>query len=119
MERPSRECELVLFRVIQESLTNVHRHSGASSTNLRLRCDEHVIQLEITDNGRGIPPEHLRRFQNSTSTTGVGIAGMRERVRQLGGHLELRCTGTGTTVHVVLPATASIHSDQAQSIDAP
>jgi len=115
-ERPSRECELVLFRVLQESLTNVHRHSGASSATIRLRCDDHVVQLEVTDDGRGIPPEHLRQFQSSTSTTGVGIAGMRERVRQLGGHLELRCTGTGTTVHVVLPATAPIHSDQSKSM---
>ena len=116
MERPSRECELVLFRVLQESLTNVHRHSGASSAIVRLRCDDHIVQLEVSDDGRGIPQEHLRRFQSSTSTTGVGIAGMRERVRQLGGHLELRCTGPGTTVHVVLPATTQGRSTQDESI---
>lgn len=116
MERPSRECELVLFRVMQESLTNVHRHSGASAATVRLRRNEHVLQLEIADNGKGIAVERLRRFQSSTSQTGVGIAGMRERVRQLGGHLELRSAGVGTTVYVVLPTSVPADSAQSNSV---
>lgn len=116
MERPSRDCELVLFRVMQESLTNVHRHSGASAASVRLCRNEHVLQLEITDNGKGIAAERLSRFQSSTSQSGVGIAGMRERVRQLDGHLELRSTGTGTTVYVVLPSTVPAHSAQSNSV---
>jgi signal transduction histidine kinase len=106
MERPPKDCELVLFRVLQESLTNVHRHSGASSASVRLRRDIDQLQLEVGDNGKGIPEERLRRFNTSVGT-GVGITGMRERVRELGGHLEIRSVKTGTTVSVALPALKS------------
>ena len=116
LQRPPRDCELVLFRVLQESLTNVHRHSGASSASVRLLRDDHLLQLEITDNGKGIAAENLRRFQTSTSNTGVGIAGMRERVRQLGGHLELRSAGKGTMVHVALPTSNSTQAGQSKSV---
>jgi signal transduction histidine kinase len=116
MERLSRDCELVLFRILQESLTNVHRHSGASAANIRLLRDDHVLQLEIADNGKGIAAERLRRFQTSESNSGVGIAGMRERVRQLGGHLELRSSENGTTVHVSVPAASTTYSEQPKSI---
>jgi signal transduction histidine kinase len=102
MDRPSRDCELVLFRVLQESLTNVHRHSGASAASIRLTCDTDQLQLEVCDNGRGIPEERLRRFNTSVGT-GVGITGMRERVRELGGRLEIRSVKTGTTISVALP----------------
>jgi signal transduction histidine kinase len=103
MERPPRDCELVLFRVLQESLTNVHRHSGASSARVRLRRDTGQLKLEVGDNGKGIPEERLRRF-NTSAGTGVGITGMRERVRELGGRLEIRSVKTGTTISVALPA---------------
>jgi len=116
LQRPSRDCELVLFRILQESLTNVHRHSGASSAQVRLGRDEHVLQLEIVDNGKGIPADRLRRFQTSTSNSGVGIAGMRERVRQLGGHLELRSSVSGTTVHVSVPTTHAMQREQTKSV---
>lgn len=106
MERPPRDCELVLFRVLQESLTNVHRHSGASSASVRLRRYTHQLQLEVGDNGKGIPEERLRRFNTSVGT-GVGITGMRERVRELGGSLEIHSVKTGTTVSVALPALKS------------
>jgi signal transduction histidine kinase len=116
MQRPSRDCELVLFRILQESLTNVHRHSGASAANIRLHPDDHILELEIADNGKGIPAERLRRFQTSTSNSGVGIAGMRERVRQLAGHLELRSSENGTTVFVSIPTTGAMHAEQSNSI---
>jgi signal transduction histidine kinase len=103
MERPPRDCELVLFRILQESLTNVHRHSGASAASVRLRRDTDQLQLEVRDNGKGIPEERLRRFNTSVGT-GVGITGMRERVRELGGRLEIHSVKTGTTISVVLPA---------------
>jgi signal transduction histidine kinase len=102
MGRPSKDCELVLFRVLQESLTNVHRHSGASAAIVRLTCDTDQLQLEVCDNGKGIPEERLRRFNTSVGT-GVGITGMRERVRELGGRLEIRSVKTGTTISVALP----------------
>ncbi|MGD1076877.1 MAG: sensor histidine kinase [Candidatus Sulfotelmatobacter sp.] len=103
MERPPRDCELVLFRVLQESLTNVHRHSGASAASVRLKRDTDQLELEVGDNGKGIPEERLRRFNASVGTAGVGITGMRERVRELGGRLEIRSIKTGTTISVALP----------------
>jgi signal transduction histidine kinase len=104
IERPSRLCELVLFRVLQESLTNVHRHSGASSVDISLKREGGQLNLEVRDNGRGIPKTHLKRAGNNEGNEGVGIAGMRERVRELGGTIEIRSDGEGTTVRVVLPA---------------
>ena len=106
MERQPRECELVLFRVLQESLTNVHRHSGASTASVRLTRDQDRLELEVGDNGRGIPEDRLRRF-NASVGAGVGITGMRERVRELGGNLEIRSAKTGTTISVALPALKS------------
>lgn len=116
MERPARDCELVLFRILQESLTNVHRHSGASAATVRLYRNLHILQLEIADNGKGIAAEYLRRFQSSSGQGGVGIPGMRERVRQLGGHLELRSSENGTTVLVSLPTASSTTLTQSKSI---
>src|SRR5215469_5289349 len=109
MERPDRNCELVLFRVLQESLTNVHRHSAASAASVRMQRDRDNIQLEIHDNGKGIPQDCLHSLYNSSNRTGVGIAGMRERVRELGGHLEVRSAGAGTSVHVTLPVSHPAH----------
>ncbi len=103
MERPSRDRELVLFRILQESLTNVHRHSQASSASVRLGRTPHRIELEICDNGKGIPEERLRRLDTSDGKAGVGIAGMRERVLKLGGHLEIRALNPGTIVRAALP----------------
>jgi signal transduction histidine kinase len=105
MERPDRNCELVLFRVLQESLTNVHRHSGASAANVRMLREGEHIQLEIGDNGKGIPQERLHSLYNSGNRAGVGIAGMRERVRELGGDFEVRSDGAGTSVQVTLPVS--------------
>ena len=104
MERPPRDCELVLFRVLQESLTNVHRHSGASAARVCLKRDTGQFELEVGDNGKGIPEERLRRFNSSIGNSGVGISGMRERVRELGGRLEIRSVKNGTTISVALPA---------------
>ena len=102
MERPSRDCELVLFRILQESLTNVHRHSSASAACVRLQCSGDQLQLEVSDNGTGISPDHLRRL-NATMGSGVGISGMRERVGELSGSLEIHSLAGGTTISVVLP----------------
>lgn len=105
MERPSRACELVLFRVLQESLTNVHRHSEANAATIRLARTNDVFQLEISDNGKGISEERLRNFETSPHKAGVGITGMRERVRELGGHIEIRSLNPGTSICVTLPTT--------------
>jgi len=116
MERPPRDCELVLFRVLQESLTNVHRHSGASAASVRLKRNTDHLELEVGDNGQGIPEDHLRRFNASVGSAGVGITGMRERVRELGGHLEIRSVKNGTTIRVDLPATNPSASPQSTAL---
>ncbi|HTZ84026.1 MAG TPA: sensor histidine kinase [Candidatus Acidoferrales bacterium] len=105
MERPSRTCELVLFRVLQESLTNVHRHSEASAANVWLVRAHDMFQLEVSDNGKGISEERLRRFETSPNKAGVGITGMRERVRELGGQIEIKSLNPGTCIRVTLPMT--------------
>jgi two-component system NarL family sensor kinase len=98
-ERLSLDTETVLFRIVQESLTNIHRHSQSPVASIRILRDEDYVQLEIQDRGRGIPPE-----KQSALDAGVGIRGMRERVRQLGGTFEIRSSGEGTVVMARLPA---------------
>lgn len=115
LDRPPAHCELVLFRVLQESLTNVHRHSAASAASVLLVFDDSHLTLEISDNGSGIPEERLARLRESADHSGVGLAGMRERVRELGGEFEIRSNHHGTTVSVRVPiATGS--SSPAQPI---
>jgi signal transduction histidine kinase len=111
LARPPRDCELVLFRVLQESLTNVHRHSGASAADIKLALHSDRLTLEVADNGRGIPEERLKNLV-AGGNSGVGIAGMRERVREIGGRLEIQSGESGTTVSVSLPIAkeASVRS---------
>jgi signal transduction histidine kinase len=97
------EIELTLFRAVQESLTNIHRHSGSPSVDIRLERRADGVNLTIRDYGKGIPADRLKSFANSTGAVGVGLAGMRERVRQLKGQLNLRAMHPGTLVTVVLP----------------
>ena len=94
------ETEIAVFRVVQECLANVHRHSGSSSCSVKLIRDDHELQLQVEDSGSGIPKEKLA---NLMSSGGVGLRGMRERVRRLGGTLAIDSAETGTTVSVKLP----------------
>jgi PAS domain S-box-containing protein len=97
------EEEIALFRVVQESLTNVHRYSGSSRGEVRLRCTNREIVLEIEDYGKGLRREVLNT-DGSKPSLGVGILGMRERVRQLGGSLQIMSrTNAGTVVAAHLP----------------
>lgn len=102
-QRPSRDCELVLFRVLQESLTNIHRHSGASEAYVKLAWEKDRVRLNVNDNGHGIGVHRAHQLPEVDGSLGVGIAGMRERVRQLNGILEVRSGNTGTTVSVAIP----------------
>jgi signal transduction histidine kinase len=101
-DRVPREVELAIFRVLQESLTNVHRHSGSQVAHVRLCVSDGSIHLEIKDEGKGIPAAVLQSF-NGQGTVGVGLRGMQERLRHLGGSLALDSNQDGTTLHAAIP----------------
>ncbi len=103
MARLPAEVELVLFRILQEGLTNVHRHSGASAADVMIRHDAGQILLEIKDNGRGIRQEALSRFDQTGAGMGVGLSGMRERVRELGGRMKVQADSRGTSLQIAIP----------------
>ena len=97
------EVELALFRITQEALTNVHRHSGSPTARIALTRTAESAQLRIEDRGCGVPPDILEPTAMGIAKLGVGITGMRERVRQLGGALTIAATGDGTAIEAVLP----------------
>jgi PAS domain S-box-containing protein len=98
------DVELVLFRVLQESLTNIHRHSGSTTADVQLSVVGDEVVLTISDKGKGISPQSFEeRSQDGMGARGVGLRGMTERVRQIGGRLELSSTPEGTTVTAVVP----------------
>jgi signal transduction histidine kinase len=97
------ELEIAIFRVLQESLTNVHRHSGSPTAIVSIGVEDSQVHLKVIDHGRGIPPQALTARQEDSSI-GIGLLGMRERMRQLGGLMEIDSSGgEGTAVHVILP----------------
>jgi signal transduction histidine kinase len=111
--RLPREVETAMFRVVQECLTNIHRHSGSQRANIRCRQFETQVLVEVSDHGAGIPPEKLA-IMATNGTPGVGIRGMRERIRQLGGELEITSGYKGTVVAARLPVpeeSVQGHSD--------
>ena len=99
------EMETALFRIVQESLTNIHRHSGSKRACIRVHRSDDNLCLEVQDFGRGmmIPQNN---GSSVTPRSGVGIQGMHERVRQWNGHFEIQSTGSGTLVCVHLPVTS-------------
>lgn len=99
--RLPREMETAIFRMVQECLTNVHRHSASATANIRISRDSQTVHLEVRDQGKGIPGGGFR--QSGPAKPGVGIQGMRERVRQLGGQLKIRSGESGTAIMASLP----------------
>jgi signal transduction histidine kinase len=102
--RLNQAVELALFRVIQESLSNIHRHSHAKQAQVELSKTDGKIKLEVRDDGQGIPGNGLFGSEGDKQTLGVGILGMRERLTQLGGKLEIESGKHGTVVRAVMPA---------------
>jgi signal transduction histidine kinase len=100
--RLSDEMEIAIFRMVQECLTNIHRHSGGTSAAIRVHEEDHRILVEVKDEGKGIPLEKQLEL-SSSGRTGVGFRGMRERFGQLGGALEIRSDNAGTEVKATLP----------------
>ena len=96
------DIETTLFRVFQESLENVRRHSGSRTARIRLSHDGERIVLEVEDDGRGTPPD-LLTGERPNGAPGIGVAGMRERVQQLGGRLEIKSGNRGTKVRAMIP----------------
>jgi two-component system NarL family sensor kinase len=93
--------ELAIFRIIQECLTNIHRHSGSTTATIRIQREEGHVSVQVIDRGKGIPNE--KQYESTVaSRSGVGLAGMRERLRQLGGTFEIHSDGKGTTVSAIL-----------------
>jgi len=106
--RLPQDSETSIFRVVQECLTNIHRHSESPVARIRITRSDGQISVEVEDEGKGIPPEK-RAALDSGGSPGVGIRGMRERLRQLGGTLEVNSNGVGTVVVARLPvASASL-----------
>jgi len=111
--RMHRDVEVALFRAVQEGLTNVHRHSGCSVVDVSLSLTVKQLRLEIKDDGRGIPQKRLRRLIEGAAEAGVGLAGMRERIRELAGSLEIRSDQAGTTLAICVPVeSTAIDSEQ-------
>ena len=101
--RLPRPAELVLFRVLQESLTNIHRHSKSLRAEISLHSSKAAVILQIRDYGKGMPREMLSNFLSTGTNVGVGLAGMRERVREQGGRFDIQSDKTGTTITVTMP----------------
>ena len=101
--RLPRPAELVLFRVLQESLTNIHRHSKSLRAEISLYSSKAAVILQIRDYGKGMPREMLSNFLSTGTNVGVGLAGMRERVREQGGRFDIQSDKTGTTITVTMP----------------
>jgi PAS domain S-box-containing protein len=104
--RLTTDAETALFRVLQESLTNVHRYSGSPSAEIRIFQSGRKVHLEIVDHGKGVKAGTERSSFAGAPTLGVGIPGMRERIRQLGGQLEVEFSNEGTRVYASLPTEA-------------
>jgi len=102
--------EVALFRILQESLTNVHRHSGSSRVHIGLTQEKREVTLAVRDFGSGMPAGTLDAFLRHGSNGGVGLAGMKERVKDLGGHFEIKSNQDGTVVLVSIPVPAEEHS---------
>jgi signal transduction histidine kinase len=101
-ERLADHLELAIFRIVQECLTNIHRHSGSKTARVHLIQRDGYIHCEVSDEGKGISPEKQAAL-NSSGSAGVGLRGMRERVSQLQGTLQIRSNGEGANVEAILP----------------
>ncbi|HKQ87637.1 MAG TPA: sensor histidine kinase [Candidatus Acidoferrales bacterium] len=104
-DRFSADCEIAIFRIVQEALTNVHRHSASASAMVRVIWTSAAVSVDVEDQGCGIPSTKLRDFDKGAAM-GVGLSGMRERVSQLGGRLDLHSSDRGTIVSATLPIRA-------------
>ena len=107
--RLPREMELVIFRLVQECLTNIHRHSESETASIRIVREPNQITLDIRDQGKGMSSERLAEIQSGRS--GVGIGGMRERLRQFEGTMNIESDSSGTRVFATIPLPKAASSE--------
>jgi signal transduction histidine kinase len=98
--------ELALFRALQEGLTNAHRHSASPNVEVVFQRFPDLATLEVQDFGKGLPQAVMDRFQRTGTGSGVGLAGIRERVKELGGDFTISSNGSGTILRSAVPLTA-------------
>ncbi len=110
--RLQNDMELGIFRLVQECLTNIHRHSGSKTALIRVAREEESVRIEVQDHGRGISPEHLLEIQSYGS--GVGLKGIRERIRQFRGEMKIESNRSGTSVIVLITMPKETHSQDSQ-----
>ncbi len=119
VHRLPRRTETALFRIMQEALTNVHHHSGSRSVEVCVTADESQVVLTVKDYGMGVPREVLDRFWK-TGNVGVGLAGIRERLKELGGGLEIESNLDGTLLRATIPvcSTGCLETDDGSAFGA-
>jgi len=105
--RPSLDIETALFRIVQESLTNVHRHSGSGSATIRLVRAGERLALYVKDQGSGMIDAATGAIADHVQSLGLGILGMRQRLRQFGGQLEIQTSHHGTAIIATVPLTSA------------
>jgi PAS domain S-box-containing protein len=113
--RLPRDLELVIFRLVQECLTNIHRHSGSETASIRIARQSNQIALEIRDQGKGMSPARLAEIQSGRS--GVGIGGMRERLRQFEGTMNVESDSSGTRVFAAIPLPKAASSEDQSKVE--
>lgn len=106
------DLELALFRVVQEAITNVLKHAGSDKATIRISLNQEELLLDVEDNGKGVPPEKMATLNRQS---GVGLAGMKERVRPFGGVLDIRSNSSGTKVTAVIPLSGTQEPNQAKA----
>lgn len=114
--RMPRATELALFRVLQESLTNIHRHAKSSRAEVSLHMRKDRAVLRVRDYGQGIPQETLERFLHDGTHVGVGLAGMRERVTEQNGQFKIHSDESGTVIEVGVPLSVGENGEDAQAL---
>lgn len=110
------DMELAIFRMVQECLTNIHRHSGSKTALIRIAREGECVRAEVRDRGNGISPERLLEIQSHGS--GVGIRGIRERMHQFRGEMKIQSNGAGTSVIVSVPLPKEVHSANSEPLQA-
>lgn len=109
LERLSRDVELALFRILQESLTNIHKHSGSDKAEIKVFRTGELVTAEVRDYGKGLSKSVLNQAEAGWNLVlGIGLRGMAERIRQLGGELTISAIQPGTIVRAIVPARSSL-----------